>query len=477
MTGRAATGVFSLGLANALALLAAVAAAALYGRWLDAAAFAHWAMALAIARAGLLLLDGGLKTALVRHVDEPDARTLRSLARWSAAAAGLLSVLTAVVCVTLLARGRLTVGEAGLLFAYPAAYLLSYPLLFTALARLERAQCFGPIGRAEGLSVAVEFVLPAALLAFDTPYWAAFAAAVVLARGLRTAWIRVAARGLGPAPSNTGAPRPAAMLKQGLALQAVAGLSLLRDQMHLWLLAPWFGALWAGQYSLAFTACALASQVGVQTAARVGLPALRATPPALQWPMVLDRTRRLAIATLPPLALLPAWLGALDSLAWDGRWQAAVGLVPWLALRMLAGVATTGLGAWLMVAREPWRTARAHAAWTLFEVAAAAAALGLWGPSGLAYATAFTVWAGVGLFLAAASPAAEVRPRWQELLAVLLLRPSLASALALGLWVAVSPSALPVATGLLGLCWCTEAPVRRWLRHRLVEALAGRAWS
>jgi hypothetical protein len=49
------SGAFSLGLANALALLAAFGAAAAYARWLQPAEFTHWTAALAIARAGLLL--------------------------------------------------------------------------------------------------------------------------------------------------------------------------------------------------------------------------------------------------------------------------------------------------------------------------------------------------------------------------------------------------------------------------------------
>jgi O-antigen/teichoic acid export membrane protein len=461
MTAARASGVFSLGVANALALLAAVAAAALYAGRMDAPAFAHWALALAVSRAGLLLLDGGLKTALVRRALMPDAATQRRLGWLSAALAVLLCAAVACAAGGLALAGRLGMGEALLLFVYPAAYWLSYPPLFTALARLERAQRFGPVGRAEAASLALEFVLPALLMAGGMAWWLAFAAAAVAARALRTVWVRQAAS-LEPAQTAGGGEGASQLLKEGSGVQAAAGLSMLRDQMHLWLLAPWFGAHWAGVYTFALTACALASQVSVQTASRVALPALRAQSAAARWPLVLAQVRRLSIATLPPLALLPAWLAQLDAAAWDGRWHEAVALVPWLALRMVPGVATTALGAWLMVAQAPWRTARAHAAWTLCEITLALLALQLFGATGLAVAAAFGAWSGVLIFLGAAAPGLAPGPRLRALVSTLLVRPSLAAALTLGLWAQLQPAALPLATLLLPLCWWAEASVRQW---------------
>jgi O-antigen/teichoic acid export membrane protein len=365
MTARAGGG-FSLGLANALALLAALAAASVYARWLDAAQMGHWAAALAVARAGMLLLDGGLKTALVRRAVEADLATMRRLVRLCTQVALAMTFAIALIVAGLWARGRLSAGEALLQLAYPAAYLLAYPPLLAALARLERAQCFAAVGRAEGASVLVEFGLPAALLGLGLPFWAGFAVSAVAARLLRAAMLALAARGSnlaesGPESAATETAPTRSLLKEGAGVQAVAALSMLRDQMHLWLVAPWFGAAWAGSYSFAYAAGMVVSQVAVQTAARVSLPQLRELDPSRRWARVLSQTRWLAIATLPPLALLPAWLAQADRLWWDGRWSLAVQITFWVALRMVAGVATTTLGNWLLVARDPWQSARANA--------------------------------------------------------------------------------------------------------------------
>lgn len=465
MTQRVATtALWSLAGANLLALLASATAAACYARWLDSSALVLWAAALAVARAGLLLLDGGIKTALVRRADLPDRATLRRLVRLSAGCAMLLSSAVAVVAWTLWRMDRLGAGEAVLLATYTAAYLLPYPPQCAALARLERQHRFGPVGRAEGASVLIEFVLPAALVQVGTPWWCAFAAAVLLARGLRSVWIVHAARALVDRATTTPGPRAGAVLHEGLGVQVVAVLSMLRDQTHLWLLAPWFGSHWAGMYTLALTACALVGQASVQTASRIALPWLRGVDPALRWPQVLAQTRLLALCTLPPLALLPAWLAHADAAWWGGRWADAVLLAPWLALRMLAGVATTSLGAWLMVARSPWRSAGAHAAWTACEVALAALALHLAGPTGLALAAAFTAWLGVLLFLSAADPQAPLWRRFAALALVLLARPSSWAALALAAWAHALPQMLPWASLLLPLVWLTEGAVRQRLR-------------
>ena len=457
-------GGLSLGLANAIALLAAVAAAALYAGRLAPPEFAAWTGALALGRAALLLLDGGLKTALVRRADWPAPATLRRLRRLCfGLAIGLLAAGAAAALVAWSAA-RVPAGAVLLYLLYAAAYLLPYPPLFAALARLERARSFGAVGRAEGLSVALEFALPALLMAAGAAWWLAFALAVSLARAVRSAWIIAAARALGPDSAGTG--EPAALLREGAGVQAIAALSMVRDQMHLWLVVPWFGAAWGGQYGFAFTACALATQALVQTASRVALPALREADADTRWRLVVERSALLALAVLPPLALLPAWLARADGLFWDGRWAPAVALLPWIALRMVCSVGTTIVGAWLLVAQPPWAAARAHAAWTAAEVAVAVSGLAVFGPTGLAIGCAVSVWVGLGLFVAAAAPGHPIGSRLRELVRALVVHPSIGLALLLAAWVHAVPSALAAASVLLPLVWLTEPALRRALRPR-----------
>jgi len=461
-------GATGLGLANAFALLASVGAAAAYARWLTAESFGHWAAALALARAALLLVDGGLKTALVRREHWPGPAAMAGLRRMAAAAAVLL--ILAVGAGALWAWHGASIGpaDAMLYVAYAAAYLLSHAALFGPLARLERAGRFGVIGRAEAASLVLEFVGPAALMSLGAGTAAAFAASVVAARGLRGVWVVRAARAMvadsAGDPTDTQPERAVELLREGAGVQAVTALSMLRDQMHLWLLAPWFGAAWGGQYGLAMTVCALATQVPVQTAARLSLSALRRTSPRRRWSAVHARVRRLAVAVLPPLPLLPAALAWADDSLWRGHWQAAVLLLPWLALRMVAGVVTTPVGSWLLVARTPWAAAHTHAAWTALEVAAAVLGLALLGPTGLAVAAALAAWPGMVLLLAAAGGHAPWRVRLAPLMATLWLRPSLAVGLLLGAVVRVQPALLPWAVAALPLAWLAEPRLRRRLR-------------
>lgn len=470
-----AAGVAQLALAQGLAVLAAAGAAALYARWLQPAQLAGWLLALAVARAGVLLLEGGLKTALVRRAALPEATSLARLLRQSSWLAGAGCLLAVAAALGLWAGGHIAADAAWLLAICPLAYFCAHPPLPLALARLERAGCFGPIGRAEGAALLLEFALPALLLAAGLVPAVAFGVAVVAARALRTGCILRAARRL-PAQTTVGDKPGRTLWRDGASVQAVAALALLRDQMHLWLLGPWFGAAWAGLYALAGTACALASQVAVQTAARVALPGLRACPPAARWPAMLRQTRLLAIACLPPLALLPAWLAWADARLWAGSWSQALPLLPWMLVRMAAGVGLTTLGAGLLLAPGAWTAARTHALWTALELLLAVAALAHFGPPGLAIAGALGGWLGLLLFLHAATPSGTPWwPRLPPLLLALLGRPSLAGALVLAAWVQQQPQALGAASLALPLCWLAEPALRRRLARLCDHALrAGR---
>lgn len=464
-------GVLQLAAAQALAVLAAAGAAVLYARWLQPAQLAGWLLALAVARAGLLLLDGGLKTSLVRAAALPEAATLARLQRQAAWLALLLSLAVVGAAAALAATGRLGADAAWLLALCPLAAFACQPPLPVALARLERAGHFGPVGRAEAVSLLLEFAGPALLLAAGVAPVPAFVLATGVARGWRTARLLAAAQRLRPLPRSGPPLSTAAAWRDGASVQAVAALSMLRDNAHLWLLGPWHGAAWAGLHGLALTACTLVSQVAVATAARVALPRLRACTPAQRWPLLLRQTRLLAMAGLPPLALLPAWLAWADARLWSGSWAAALPLLPWLLLRMVAGVGLTTLGAGLLLAPGAWTAARCHARWTALELALAAVALATLGPTGLAMAGVPGAWLGLLLFLRAATPAGTPwQPRLAPLLAAMLARPSLALALGLAAWVHLRPQALGAATLALPLCWLAEPAL--WRRAAAWRGLA-----
>jgi O-antigen/teichoic acid export membrane protein len=374
-------GLGTLGVAQGLAMLAALASTAVYARWLDATLLAGWAFALAAARAALLVLDGGLKTALVR----------RDAALAPAAESHLRRVL-ALVATALVAAAALAAWRAWpplnaapsppLVLVSLGAYLLPHAALLPALVRLERAGRFDAVGRAEGAGTLIEFGAPALLLLAGAAALPALAWGVVVGRVVRAAILVQAARGL---DSDTPAQGSNAKLwREGLQLQAVALLSMLRDTLHLWLVGPWFGAAWAGAYAFAMMACMVASQALVGLVARVALPALRALPPEARHAHVGRALRLLGLLVLPPLlllALLPAW-GAPGL---EARWPGAMGVLPALVLRVLLTLPLALLGPWLLVAAPPRVTLQVHARWTLAETAAATLALATLGAAGLAW--------------------------------------------------------------------------------------------
>jgi O-antigen/teichoic acid export membrane protein len=378
-------GLGSLGIAHALALLASLASAAVYAQWLDAGTLAGWAVALTAARASLLLLDAGLKTALVRRADALAAAGQRLLQRATAVAASLL---VAGVALAAWMAPLAWLPAPGLTVLAVAAYLLSHTLLLPAIVQLERQGHFGAVGRAEALGTLIEFGAPALLMALGVAPLPALSFGLVVGRLLRAGLLVHAVRSTSvreqPGAEQAVRAPDAGLLREGLQLQGVALLSMARDTLHLWLLGPWFGAHWAGAYAFAMMACMVASQALVSLAARVALPALRPLSPAARLDVAGRALRLLAMVVLPPLAVLALlpWWGA----PWLGeRWDTALALLPALVLRVVITAPLAVLSPWLLVQAKPAVSLRVHAIWTAAETLATVAALAALGPTGLAW--------------------------------------------------------------------------------------------
>lgn len=378
-------GTRTLATAQALALGAALGSATAYAAWLDAATLALWAVALGAGRAAMLLVDGGLKAALVRHPQALGSTASRRLTRCVLAAALALSLLALAAAGASVSASRVTPEAAALVAGSVIAYLMSHAGSLTALARLERAGRFDRVGRVEGAATVIEFALPAALLASGLAAPAALLAGVLLGRALRLLGLRHAARAERVPAANA---LPAPPWRDALPMQGIAALAMLRDQVHLWLIGPLFGAAWAGAYAFALMACALASQVLLATAARVAMPALRALPPRRRALRAARGLRRLAWVTVPLLALTWPLVHVADATWWNGQWSLAVALLPALLLRMLAALPLAVLAPWLAVALPPRDAAVVHARWTAIELLLVAAAVAWMGPAGLAVAWA-----------------------------------------------------------------------------------------
>lgn len=394
-------GTATLGTAQALALAAALGSATVYATWLDATQLATWALALGAGRAAQLLVDGGLKAALVRHPQGLQADAEARLTRGVLSAAVGLSCFAALTVAWILSRGHAGTAPTLLVAAATTAYLVSHAVALAALARLERAGRFDRIGRIEGGATVLEFALPALLLAAGLGWIPALLAGLILGRTARALGITQAARGVG-APHGPGLA--AAPWRDGLAMQAIAAMAMVRDQLHLWLVGPLFGAAWAGAYAFGLMACALASQVAVATVSRVAVPALRPLSPRRRAVRSARSLRRLTLWTLPLLLLTWPLLQWADTAWWEGRWQLALTLLPGLVMRMALALPLAVLGPWLAVALPPWVTARLHARWTVAELLLAGAGLAWLGAAGLAVSWALGGALGTLLFMNALRP-------------------------------------------------------------------------
>jgi O-antigen/teichoic acid export membrane protein len=392
-------GTGTLGLSQALALAAALGAGTAYATWLTPAELAVWAIALGAGRAAQLLVDGGLKAALVRHALGLQAKAEAQLTRAVLLAAAVLSMATAVAAGRAAGQGYATAPVASLVALAIIGYLMSHAAALTALARLERSGRFDHIGRVEGAGTLLEFAVPALLLAVRVDWSWALAIGLLSGRLVRALGLLLAAGPPRVLPPDEGLP--VAPWRDGLAMQSIAALGMLRDQVHLWLVGPLYGTAWAGAYAFALMACALASQVAVGTVARVAMPALRPLQPRRRALRAARSMRLLALWTLPLLLLSWPVMQWADRALWDGQWQLAITLLPGLLLRMVGALPLAVLGPWLAVSAPPWAAAKTHARWTVAELVLCGAAVAAWGPAGLAFAWAAGGLLGTVVFLAA----------------------------------------------------------------------------
>jgi O-antigen/teichoic acid export membrane protein len=462
-------GVIVMTVANTVALAVVAISYVLYSRLLTPAEFGLYAGALALAKLGQTVLDGGLKIALVKHQDEVAPGVLRALFIGSAGAGVVATLVLAASVFALTTLAVLEPGNAIFFASYGAAYFLTYPFLFIPLAQLERQQRFTPVAWAEMLSLSVEYALPAILWLWVAPGFWSFILAAWLGRGVRTSLILAACKERGWVGRRIDPQwqESQALWREGLSLQIAVSLSLLRDNIHLLLVGPWYGKEWAGFYAWALQMCAVASQVFVQTATRVALPALRLMQGMdMRWKATLTQIAWLTVFTAPPLVFLSDIASAANEALFDSKWTVALGLLPFLVVRMLPSLAATPLASLILADRGARAYAVANAWWTGGEVVVAVLMLWLFGPLGLAWSYAFMAWLGVAAFVhQLAKPA-----RFTGLLTPLLFRPSLWAAVALVViyrWAAVQHGldtglkAVIVYSG-IGLLICIAFEARCW---------------
>jgi len=420
----------ALTISNALALITIAASYILYSKLLTPSEFAVYAGGIAIAKIGNTLLDGGLKVALIKHFEEVNSGVKRALFLMSCGIAVIASLVLIGGLLVLVVYSEVSIADAFFYCAYASAYFITYPFLFIPLADLERRQQYGSVAKGEGISIVIEYSLPAILwLTVEPGFWS-FIIAAWAARIFRTTFILSSAdkRGWfsGQAAPHWNEIKP--LFREGFGIQLGAAVSMLRDSLHLILVGPMFGKEWVGLYVWALQLCGVASQVFVQTAARVSLPALRLAPDMhSRWNVTINQVTWMTILTMPPLIFITSLASSFNHYMFADKWAIALQLLPFLVIRMLPGMVTTPLGSLVLAERGAKSYFTANLIWTISEVALAAVFLLLIGPFGLGWSYAIGAWFGIIAFLTQLPPPAA----FLSLLPHLLLRSSLFIAISL----------------------------------------------
>ena len=397
--GRQVIGLFG---ANILTLAVVGLSFLAYSKLLSPPEFGLYAMALSAATLSALVLDGGLKTTIIKLKG--------SLPRDEEASIALLMLLVSLVLiVVLVVAGKTFLSRfAGLkhdvtfVSLYVGITLLSYPFFTIPTAMLERQLKYGHIAWIESIGMMLERAAPALLLIWTSVGLYAFVWALLISRVFRIGVLSTFHRINLFAASRRGMKNSFELFKEGGWIQLGTVSAVVRDNLHTLLVGPLFGKAWIGYYAWALQVCLVSSQIFAQISARVSLPMMaQADTFEERWPKCLYQIRLLAVLTIPMLCAVWIALPTANSYFFSGKWQPALTLIPLFFLRMVPGVATTPLGPLIMVHKGGRVYAIVNILWTIAEILVASFLLKAIGPEGLAWSCAFVVWAGLWLMIRA----------------------------------------------------------------------------
>lgn len=382
--------------------------------------YGAYTAALAVGAFSILVLDGGIKTTVIKRDQDLSAAEAGGLLL---ALTGLAAALLAILGVVYFLRtGKWFDVRGGdeLITAFAGLYIISYPWIGLSTALLERRLEYSRLARIEATSMVVERLLPIAFLVATDFGLFSFSLGLLLGRLIRLTQLLAAA----PIPIRASSLRAVTgMFGEGLWIQLGGAAASIRDNLHVLLVGPLVGASWVGYYGWALQLCTIASQAFVQIAARVALPLVaQSTTWSQRWALSLGQIRILASATALALAATLLFAPWANNVLFDSKWTDALPVLALLCVRMLPGVACTSLTPLLLVERGTKSFAAVTVGWTAIELAAAAAGIYVFGQLGLAYSYAICAWAGAAMFLYALPN--PFFPGVKEILRAILLNPS-----------------------------------------------------
>lgn len=446
-----------------------------YSRILAPAQFGLYSAALVVGAVGTVLLDGGLKTALIKSAHELNRAERVTITALMLAFSVLLSAGLALAGRPIEHFVPGARADYAFLAEFGAIYLLTYPLISIPTAILERRLDYPRLAWIEAAGVVFERAVPALMLLMGMGM-SAFLLGLLIGRVARVASLNILSPLPLVAPSARSLRIGKTLIQEGLWLQMATGASAIRDSLHVLLVGPLFGKDWVGYYGWGLQLNLIGSQAFVQVSARVSVPVFaRSEGFERKWHGCLRQVRTLAILTVPVLAMILIAIPTVNRVFFASKWTAALAILPLLFLRMLPGLATTPLGSLVMVHRGGRAYATVMVLWTIVEIAAAWMLLRMIGPTGLAWSYAIVVWVGVLLLTTALNQPFGRLSR--EILTAVLKRPSLVVA-AGGVLVAINVgAALPRTATFVVPIVAVVTVVGSYLSEPALRAqLASRRW-
>ena len=469
---RRAAGLFA---ANILTMLVVGFSFLVYSRLLSPPEFGLYAAALSAATLLSLILDGGLKTSIIKMEAELAKEEESSIALLMLTVSIVLILFLLLAQQPLLSRHSEIKHDAKFISLFVGIALVFYPFVTLPTAKLERRLEYGHIAWIESAGMILERAAPALLLIWTRAGLYSFIWALLFSRVFRALVLaKFHAIDLWSA-SPTALKASFGLLREGGWIQFGTISAVVRDNLHTLLVGPLFGKEWIGYYAWVLQVCLISSQIFSQISARVSLPLFaQADSFEERWSRCLYQVRVLAMLTIPVLCGVWLVLPTVDNHFFHGKWHQALVLVPFLFLRMVPGLATTPLGPLIMVHKGGRAYASVNALWTATEIGGACVCLFFIGPTGLAWSYVVMVWLGLWLLIRSLGrPSSNLAA---QLTQELWRRPSLIFALSAALVVTAvaknislvlfdPKSIIAVACVLILISYTLEPELRRFLVH------------
>jgi O-antigen/teichoic acid export membrane protein len=396
-----------------------------YSKILTPGEFGLYSIALSIASFGIFILEGGIKTAIIKHSESFTDVEQSTALSWLLLVSIVLSLLLIFAKYPLGLYFPVLKDDYLFLSLFTITYLLTYPFIVISTAFLERKLNYQRLSWIESVSNTIERGGPVVFLVWTELGIYSFVIALLLGRLIRVAAVSASHPVKIRLPNLEHLRSILPLMREGGWLQLATGMSLIRDNLHTIILGILWGKAWVGYYSWGLQLCMVLSQAFVQVSARVSLPRMaQQVSFSERWETCLVQIRFLVIFTAPLLITSLLVIPGINSSFFGGKWAPILPLLPLLFLRMIIGMAITPVGTLLPVQCGGMVFARVSSFWTLLEVVGSSLLILLIGPPGLALNYAITVFLGLYICVRALGETCT-GDKYIQIMKIIWFRPSL----------------------------------------------------